>query len=300
MNKEIINCLCGKIFKKHDFKNHYKKCSLFIKRFKELDMKISFLLDKYLYNKENIFLVRYMFKRYIKQIDKVINLNEREKEIFNIKSGDTSQRNSFEENSSFNINKNISNYQTFDKVLETQIIKKYYLYENILNFFSKIYNNLNLNLNNNNVNNNKNNINNNINININWNKNKNINNNNIINNSKRNIRININKNNKNNFVKEIIEDQKNFYSSFPAPTNFFENKYKKNSIKKSSVYKRHTILFSEGNEIQLKIEKNFYINWRVIGNINSETGYQVVKRFRSLLENENNKLDILILFDLFF
>ena len=293
MNNEKINCLCGKIFNKHKFKNHYKKCSLFIQRFKELDMKISFLLDKYLYNKENIFLVRYMFERYIELIDRKINLKE--KEISNIKSQNenTSRNNSIEERESFDINKINLNYnKTFDGIKENQITKKYYIYENILNIFSKINNNINDNSINLNINNN---ISNNI-INNNKIKDNNVN--------KINFNNNININNENNFVKEIIEDQKNFYSSFPAPIQFDNNNnnYRKASIIKKLIEdKRHTIFFSGDNEIQLQIEKNFYINWRVIRNINSDTGYSVVKRFKSLLENERIKSDNLrIKFDEFY
>ena len=69
MNKKIIQCICGDNFKEIDLKNHIRKCVSFIKRFKLFDYKIAKLIEEYLSQKENIFLIRFLFKRYIKRID---------------------------------------------------------------------------------------------------------------------------------------------------------------------------------------------------------------------------------------
>ena len=69
MNKKNIRCICGDNYAEIDLKNHIRKCLPFIKRFKLFDYKIAKLLEEYLSEKENIFLVRFLFKRYIKRID---------------------------------------------------------------------------------------------------------------------------------------------------------------------------------------------------------------------------------------
>lgn len=72
MNNDYIKCICGNEFKNKEFKKHFKKCNSFIKKFNKFDLKISLLLDEYLYNKENLFLIRFLFKKYLKKIDKKI------------------------------------------------------------------------------------------------------------------------------------------------------------------------------------------------------------------------------------
>ena len=81
MNKKIIQCICGYNFKEIDLKSHIRKCLLFIKRFKLFDYKIAKLLEEYLSEKENIFLIRFLFKRYIKRIDHKIKKYLLETEI---------------------------------------------------------------------------------------------------------------------------------------------------------------------------------------------------------------------------
>ena len=249
MNVNNIKCLCGNEFNKSEFKNHFRNCKIFFNRFKHMDMRISLLLNKYLAEKENIILVKYLFKRYIKLIENKINLDnlsEIHKNNKNYFFKDKVTLNEIKKRLSTTIDNIISNnkknYITYKPRCSLQIIKNSFIYENLL---------------------------------------KSISNNNI---------KDINKN-KINFVKKIIEDQKNFYSSFPAPINSIDNGNIKNGIQKCIAYKRHSIFIPISNETQLQIEKSFYLNWRVIGNVNSDTGYLIVKRFRSLLENEINRLD---------
>jgi hypothetical protein len=251
MNKTIIKCICGKELNNNKFKNHFRNCNSFFDRFKQFDMKISFLLSKYLAVKENVILVLFLFKEYIKLIEKKINSNIQNKiqkcsnDSYSFKKKFTS--NGAKKRLSFNINNIILGEDRRDYItynphprLSTEIIKKSFLYENILKSFSnqnkKQINNLNL-------------------------------------------------------VKELIEDQKNFYSSFPAPIIPIEKSFIKNGNNKLISYKRHSIFIPIGNEAQLQIEKSFYLNWKIIRNVNSETGYLIVKKFRSLFENEKNKID---------
>ena len=256
MNINNIICLCGNEFNKFEFKKHYKKCKLFFERFKNLDMRISFLLNKYLSIKENIILVRFLFKRYINLIDKKIYSNKKEsqkpknnyiKDI--IISYDIKNKisNNFHNKNEILSEKNKNKTFSFNQINSTDIIKKSFIYENIINNISKLndYN-------------------------------------------KKDNNQNYNNKNKLNFVKEIIEEQKNFYSSFPAP---IINGNLKKEFNKCSAIKRHSIFIPRDNEMQIHFEKNFYLNWRIIGNINSDTGYLIVKRFKSILENENHNLD---------
>ena len=66
MGENIIECICGKKYEEHILKKHIKECSLFRKKFEFFDFKISKLLQQILYDKKNLFLVRFLFKRYIK------------------------------------------------------------------------------------------------------------------------------------------------------------------------------------------------------------------------------------------
>ncbi len=76
-----INCLCGENFGEKELKKHIRKCTLFLYRFKIFDYKISKLLEEYLSDKKNLFLVRFLFKRYLKLLDKKIKKYLKEKEI---------------------------------------------------------------------------------------------------------------------------------------------------------------------------------------------------------------------------
>ena len=87
MDKRIIHCLCGKNYEEKEYKRHIKNCPDFLKRFKLFDYKISKLLEEYLSKNENLVLVKFLFKRYIKFInDKIKRLSKINKinEIINI------------------------------------------------------------------------------------------------------------------------------------------------------------------------------------------------------------------------
>ena len=73
-----ILCVCGINLKEKDFKNHYKKCKSFINKFKKFDYKIAKLLEEILMDKDNLYIVRYLFKRYLKLLNKKIKEYEKE------------------------------------------------------------------------------------------------------------------------------------------------------------------------------------------------------------------------------
>ena len=83
MNKNTIQCACGENYEEINLKKHIRKCLCFLKRFKLFDFKISNLLEQYFANKENIFLIRFLFKQYIKLIERKIKnyLKENEQKI---------------------------------------------------------------------------------------------------------------------------------------------------------------------------------------------------------------------------
>ena len=82
--KKHINCLCGETFSEKELKKHIRNCSIFLYRFEIFDYKICKLLEEYLSDKKNLFLVRFLFKRYLKLLDKKIKKYLKEKEIENL------------------------------------------------------------------------------------------------------------------------------------------------------------------------------------------------------------------------
>lgn len=85
MEEKEIKCLCGKIYTEAKLKSHIRKCPPFLKRFKIFDFKIARILEEYFLKDDNIFLVRFLFKRYLKLIDHKIKKKYKNEEIFNIK-----------------------------------------------------------------------------------------------------------------------------------------------------------------------------------------------------------------------
>ena len=85
MNSKIIKCLCGNNFKEKQLNSHIKVCQLFLKKFTIFDYKISSLLQNYLSDKENIYLVKFLFKRYIYLINRKIKRIQIDK---NVKEGE--------------------------------------------------------------------------------------------------------------------------------------------------------------------------------------------------------------------
>ena len=70
MNKDNINCKCGKIFDNIGFKKHFRNCTSFKEAFEKFDFKINMLLKEYISNAEDIFFIKFILKSYIHIIDK--------------------------------------------------------------------------------------------------------------------------------------------------------------------------------------------------------------------------------------
>ena len=54
------------------FENHFKKCEFLLSKFLNFDSKISLLIKEYNFCKQNLIIIRFIFKRYINLIDKKI------------------------------------------------------------------------------------------------------------------------------------------------------------------------------------------------------------------------------------
>ena len=73
MDKENIKCTCGKKFLEEEFEKHYYNCQPFKKLFKEFDMKIAFLIKAYSQPEENLLIIIFLLKQYIKSTEKKLN-----------------------------------------------------------------------------------------------------------------------------------------------------------------------------------------------------------------------------------
>ena len=122
MNTDNIRCLCGKVFDEKNFTIHCKICKLFLKEFTNFDLIIAKALEKYSYNKENLFIIKFMLKRYLKLIERKIKKYKGHNNIW--------QMNNFINNNiifnNMNNNKNNPIYNNFNY--------KYNINNNIYNF----------------------------------------------------------------------------------------------------------------------------------------------------------------------
>ena len=84
MEEKKIKCLCGQIFKEIKLKKHITNCIPFLNVFKKFDFKIARILEEYSSKNENIYLVKYLLKRYVKLIDHKIKKKEENNYIYNI------------------------------------------------------------------------------------------------------------------------------------------------------------------------------------------------------------------------
>jgi len=108
MNSKTIKCICGTNFIEKKFNSHIKVCQQFLKKFTIFDYKISSLLQKYLSDEENIYLVKFLFKRYIYLINHKIKSIQKDK---NAKDEETTQNHDeiiINKSSQQNIEKNIN------------------------------------------------------------------------------------------------------------------------------------------------------------------------------------------------
>ena len=110
-NKEF-HCLCNKEYDKKSFKEHYKNCSIFKQKFSKFDNTISLLLKEFSHDENELNLVIFMLKRYIKIISNEIKKIKNEKNKNYIKIGE----NDFYKNQYDNILNRNNNFQVNDEL----------------------------------------------------------------------------------------------------------------------------------------------------------------------------------------
>ena len=175
-----IKCICHKLLDINTFKKHFKKCQSFLHVFNPFDYKITVLLREYLTNEDNLYLIRFLFKQYIKFIDikikeKILEntLNDNDNKNLAIISNSKNKKrftNIIEKNNSFKIEESKNNdnehnlfYRQFKNNINNNKLKicnnGYFTYlENKNNNLDKNYEKLNISNNENNeLNKNKNN-----------------------------------------------------------------------------------------------------------------------------------------------
>jgi len=81
MNSKTIKCICDNYFIEKQLNSHIKVCHHFLKKFTIFDYKISSLLQNILSDKKNIYLVKFLFKRYIYLINRKIKRIQKDKNI---------------------------------------------------------------------------------------------------------------------------------------------------------------------------------------------------------------------------
>lgn len=83
IEEETIKCVCGDIFKEIKLTKHIRYCKPFLERFKLFDFKITSILEKYSSGDENnIYLLKYLFKSYVKLIDQIIKQRQKNSNKF--------------------------------------------------------------------------------------------------------------------------------------------------------------------------------------------------------------------------
>ena len=133
MEEKKIKCLCNETFIETQLKKHIINCQPFLKRFKIFDFKISRLLEEYFLKDENIFLVQYLLKRYLKlikhKIKKRLNNNNNSFNIHNLKESIFNENNNI-----INNNLNIIDLKKSfspQKELQKNINNTFYINNNI-------------------------------------------------------------------------------------------------------------------------------------------------------------------------
>ena len=116
-----IKCICGVIFDISDFKNHFTECQQFKDCFGDFDDQLSKFIKSYSQPKEQLLIIKFLFKQYIKILDKKIKGNFVEiskafKESFiNSLQEKGNDNDEILNNYSINHNKNNNNISDYDK-----------------------------------------------------------------------------------------------------------------------------------------------------------------------------------------
>ena len=128
MNELKFQCLCGEEYNEIEFKNHFKKCELYINNFIELDI----IICKYLKIYEPL-LIRFLLKRYIKKIESQTNKNEKDKRKKNPSQSETKLIISKNINIHLNSQNIINSFPSSDNIIFNSVRKKKKI-NNINNF----------------------------------------------------------------------------------------------------------------------------------------------------------------------
>ena len=110
-----IKCVCGTIFEIPDFEKHFAKCHKFKESFGDFDDQLSKFLKSYSQPKEQLLIIKFVLKLYLKIIDKKIKGNFVEiskafKESFDNSLQENSALDKIANNNLLNENKNINVY----------------------------------------------------------------------------------------------------------------------------------------------------------------------------------------------
>ena len=70
-----IKCICGVIFDISDFTKHFTECEKFKECFGDFDDQLSKFIKSYSQPKEQLLIIKFLFKQYIKILDKKIKGN---------------------------------------------------------------------------------------------------------------------------------------------------------------------------------------------------------------------------------
>ena len=76
MDLANIVCVCKQKFNKKEFKKHHKNCKIFKQKFYDFDLRIAYLLKKFLLVKENASIIKFLFQRYIKLLEHKFKIKE--------------------------------------------------------------------------------------------------------------------------------------------------------------------------------------------------------------------------------
>ena len=100
-----ISCECNAKFNENDFLNHFTICEKLFNKYKDFDSKISHLLRENIKSKESLYIIKFLFKRYIKVFDDKI----KEYSNNNDNSNNKDKNNNSNKNENLNKDKNKNN-----------------------------------------------------------------------------------------------------------------------------------------------------------------------------------------------
>lgn len=72
MSDSMILCKCGLNMREDEFKHHFQKCSDFKKNFSTFDKEIGNLLKKFIGEKDNLKILKFLLKSYISLLERKI------------------------------------------------------------------------------------------------------------------------------------------------------------------------------------------------------------------------------------